>query len=161
VRDRVERVELTRGDEPPIVFERQALADDAEEGATPTWRMRAPVDAAVDDDALEGLLGDLEWLDARRTLTGLSAADRARVGGAAPTGEGVYVAVDGEDRAYVVGEDFVEAIDHDADHFRSKALFAGFYPNDAISMRLEGGESTVLLEREADRWRVREPVRGL
>ena len=184
VRERVERVELLRGDRPPVVLvrERDADAEDEDVLDLGTWRIAEPVEANADDDAVDGFLSALEWLDARRTLEGVTPEDRARfgldeprfvvrfrvaeervelrVGGEAPTGEGVYAAVEGEERVYVVGEDFVESIDHGVDHFRSRELFPTFYPRDATSIRLEGGGPPVALEREDGVWRVREPVRG-
>ncbi|MBX3272804.1 MAG: DUF4340 domain-containing protein [Sandaracinaceae bacterium] len=177
VRDRVDRVELVRGEEPALVFERERPADD-DVLAVGTWTIREPMAVAADEDAVDGLLGALEWLAARRTFDGVGAEDRARfgldaprfvvrfrvrdervelrVGGPAPTGEGVYVAIEGEDRAYVVEQDFVESIDHDLAHFRDKRLFRGFYPTGVE--RVEVGEHR--FERAGGMWLVRAPVRG-
>ncbi|MFK7990999.1 MAG: DUF4340 domain-containing protein [Sandaracinaceae bacterium] len=183
VRDRVERVALQRGEEPSIVFVRER-AEEEDDGAIElgTWNLVEPLDVEADDDAVDSLLSALEWLDARRTLTEISDADREqfgltsprfvvrftvadeqvelRVGDAAPTGEGVYAAVEGDSRAYVVGEDLVEALDHDVDHFRSRELFRGFYPSDALSMALDGGGPTIELVQEERQWHVRAPVEG-
>jgi len=177
IRDRVERVELVRGDEPAIAFvrERDPEAEDDELGE---WVIREPIAVAADADAVDSLLSELEWLGATRTLEGISDADREsfgltdprfvvrytviestyalRVGGEAPTGNGVYVAVDGEDTAYVVSSDLVEALDHDVDHFRNKELFDGFYTTRVERVRIDD----VLFEKEDDIWRVREPIRG-
>ena len=182
LRDQVTQVELVRGDEEAIVLEREPLEDDAEEGAIADFRIAAPVDASADQDAVGSFLGALEWLTATRTLEGISDEDRARyglseprfvvrfrvageqvalrVGGEAPEGQGIYVGVEGEDRAYVVGADFVESIDHDLSHFRDKALFPrDFYASDARAIRV-GGEVSVAFEKEGETWLVREPVQG-
>ena len=178
VRERVTSVELVRGEEPPISFARER-ADDDELGV---WHIVAPVATAADDDAVDSFLSALEWLDARRTLDGITAEDQVRfgldaprfvvrftvgseqvelrVGGEAPTGEGVYAAVAGQDRAYVVGPDFIESIDHDLSHFRDKQLFAGFYATDARSIRLTGGGPPVVFEHSDGVWNVTEPETG-
>ncbi|RZO56035.1 MAG: DUF4340 domain-containing protein [Sandaracinaceae bacterium] len=181
VRERVDHVELIRDEDAPIVFDRERTEDDELGDSLGTWTLTAPVESAADDDAVDSLLSALEWLDARRTLEGVADEDRARmgldeprfvvrfrvmdeevalrIGGEAPTGDGVYAAVDGEDRAYVVGTDFVESIDHDVDHFRDKDLFAGFYGTDARQITLGGGVPELRFERDGV-WRVRAPVRG-
>src|SRR5690606_28902201 len=118
----------------------EPLADDAEEGAIADFLLAAPVDSRADQEADGSFLGALEWLMATRTLEGIGDEDRQRygladprfvvrfrvageqvalrVGGEAPEGQGVYVGVEGDDRAYVVGADFIESIDHDLSHFR-------------------------------------------
>ena len=182
VRDQVTQVELVRGEEEAIVLEREPLEDDAEEGAIADFRLAAPVDARADQDAVGSFLGALEWLMATRTLDGITDEDRARyglsaprfvvrfrvageqvalrVGGEAPEGQGIYVGVEGQDRAYVVGADFLESIDHDLAHFRDKALFPrDFYATDARAIRV-GGEVTVAFAKEGETWLVSEPVRG-
>lgn len=184
LRERVERVELVRGDEEPIVLVREHDEDDAEDGLDlGTWRIASPIETNADDDAVDSFLSALEWLAARRTLADITSEDRTRfgldeprfsvrfsvageevelrVGGEAPTGEGVYAAVEGSDRAYVVGADFVESIDHDLSHFRDKHLFSGFYGGDARTVQLEReGVSYRFDKREGGGWNVEEPVRG-
>lgn len=182
VRDRVDHVELVRGDGAPIVFDREREEDDELGDSLGTWTLSAPIEAPADDDAVDSFLSALEWLDARRTLEGIAPDDRARmgldeprfvvrfrvmdeevalrVGSEAPTGDGVYAAVEGEDRAYVVGTDFVESIDHDVDHFRDKDLFAGFFGAGATAITVSGGGPEIRLEKTGPRWHVRAPVVG-
>ncbi len=182
VRDQVTQVSLARGDEEPIVLERQPPPEGDEE-AMGVWGVAAPVHAEADQDAVDSFLGALEWLMADRTLTGVTAEDRARygldhprfvvryrvaeeagrlvVGGEAPEGQGIYVAADDDSRAFVVRADLVESIDHDLAHFRDKDLFPDdFYSTDATSDRLEGAEAPMVFEKDGDLWHVREPVRG-
>lgn len=178
VRDRVERVELVRGEEPAIVFVRER-DEDADEGLElGVWTLAEPLATAADDDAVDALLSALEWLSAHRTLEGITAADRERfglddprfvvrftvleqvvelrVGADAPTGEGVYAAVEGEDRAYVVEPELVESLDHDLAHFRDKHLFADFYPTGVERVDIDG----VRFERADGVWQLRAPGRG-
>ena len=180
VRDRVDRVELVRGDDDAIVFvrERDEEEDDEDILALGTWVIAEPVATAADDDAVDGLLSALEWLAQRRTLENVTSEDRERfgldeprfvvrytviedtyelrVGGEAPTGDGVYVAVEGEDDAYVVGADFIESIDHDLAHFRNKELFEGFFPTGAERVEVD----SIVFEREDGIWQLRRPGRG-
>lgn len=177
VRDRVDRVELTRGDDEPIVFVRERTEDD-EVG---TWTLAGPIATAADDDAVDSFLGALEWLTAHRTIDEVAPEDHTRfgldeprfivrfhvldqsfelrVGGEAPTGEGIYASVEEEQRAFVIGEDFIESIDHDLTHFRSKELFDGFYASGAERVQLNDGER-IRFERENDVWRLRAPGTG-
>jgi hypothetical protein len=181
VRDRVERVELARGDEEPIVLVRER-DEDADELDLGTWRIAAPIEANADDDAVDSFLSALEWLSARRTLEDITSEDRSRfgldeprftvrfsvadeevelrVGGEAPTGEGVYASVEDRAKAWVVGQDFVESIDHDLSHFRDKDLFPAFYGGDARSVELERDGLSYRFEKDDDVWRVRQPVEG-
>lgn len=183
VRDSVERVELVRGDEPPIVLVRERTEDEEEDVLDlGTWVLAGPIEGPADQDAVDSLLGALEWLTAQRTLTEITAEDRGQFGlaeprftvrfqvreqnvevafgGEAPTGEGIYVGVVGEDRAHVVGDDIVEELDHDANHFRSKELFADFFASDARTLVLEGGGEPVRFVRDEGAWRLTAPVVG-
>ncbi|MCC6877183.1 MAG: DUF4340 domain-containing protein [Sandaracinaceae bacterium] len=179
VRRHVTRVSVQRADEPVIVLERSR----EEQDELGTWRLTAPVRAAADEDAVDGLLGALEWLQPERTLQNIGAEDRRRfgleeprfvvgfhaadrevsirVGGEDPRGQGVYVLAEEPSTAYIVGRDFVEAIDHDASHFRSKELFAGVRTSDAERVVVTGGEARVELARVEGVWSARAPVAGL
>src|SRR4030095_15403564 len=104
-----------------------------------------PVEWPADEDSVDSLLGALEWADAKRTLAKVRPEDRARfgldstrlrcwitidqkrmslsIGSDDPTGKGVYVALQNRALVYVAGKDLFEALDHEADHFRSKDVF--------------------------------------
>ncbi len=182
LRDQVTQVSLVRGDDEPIVLGRMPPPEEDPE-ALGLWELEEPVHAEADQDAVDSLMGALEFLMAERTLTGVTAEDRERyglthprfvvryrvageegrlaVGGEAPEGQGIYVAADDEARAYVVGADLIESIDHGVDHFRDKDLFPeDFYGSDAVRVRLEGAGEPIAFEKEGERWHVREPVRG-
>jgi hypothetical protein len=137
VRAKVDRLEVQRKGH-TVVLEREQKAEEEFGG----WLMLEPTREAADDDTVDHLLGELEWLAARRTLESLSAADvkafgldkpryrvRYRAGGASHTllignqdvhGEGVYVRVDQEPGGFVVPKTLVETLDHDPLHYRSK-----------------------------------------
>ncbi|MCA9609461.1 MAG: DUF4340 domain-containing protein [Myxococcales bacterium] len=179
VRDRVERVELVRGEDPAIVFvrERDEEAEDSDLELG-TWTIAEPLETAADDDAVDNLLSALEWLSAHRRLEEITAADRERfgldeprftvrfrvleqnvelrIGGDAPTGEGVYAAIEGEPGAYVVGSDIVESLDHDLSHYRDKRVFPDFYPTGVEQVQVDDTR----FEREAGVWHLRSPGRG-
>lgn len=185
-RDSVTRVELVRGDEAPIVFEREPPEEDEEEDeglALERWRIVAPVRVAADQDAVDGLMSALDWLVIDRVLEDVGAAQRRtfglddprfviryrveaqevvlRVGGEAPREAGIYVMVEGEDRAYIVGADLIESIDHDLSHFRERSLFpSDFYASSSREIRIEGAGDPILLEKEEDGWHVVRPVQG-
>jgi hypothetical protein len=137
VRAKVDRLEIQRKGK-SVVLQRDAL----EGGELGGWRMLSPTSEPADDDTVDHVLGELEWLAARRTLETLSSGDvskfgldkpryrvRYRAGGAEHTlvignqdvhGEGVYVRVAGEPHGYVVPKTLVETLDHDPLHYRSK-----------------------------------------
>ena len=140
VRDRVRRLEITHAGK-KIVLERP---EPPESGEMVDWRLKTPRDVEADDDAVDAVMGALEWLDARRTVGEVSDADRRRFGldrprvrvsytlsggttgtlvvGAAASGEGVYVQAGDDGIVHVVGQDLFEALDHDANHYRNKRI---------------------------------------
>jgi hypothetical protein len=140
VRDKVERLTIQRkGTQVVLVRKRE------DDGSFTGFRVLEPFAAKADDDAVDQVLGELEWLSARRTLTALSDADEKRFGLDAPRyrvgfsagreahtlavghddvhGDGLYVLLDDERTAYVVPKTLLEALDHEAGHFRDKQLF--------------------------------------
>jgi hypothetical protein len=180
VRARVKRLELTHGDVHLVLERDQSEEEDMETFDVGTWALTEPVEGAADVDAVDALLGAVEWLDAQRELSGITAEDRTRfgfdapratlvfevateshtihIGGDDPRGEGVYVQVDDPSRAYVVGSDFLEALTHEVDHFRSKELFADFRTADVLHATLVRDAGTLELERSGRRWHLRQPI---
>jgi hypothetical protein len=180
VRARVKRLELTHGDVHLVLERDQSEEEDMETFDVGTWALTEPVEGAADVDAVDALLGAVEWLDAQRELSGITAEDRTRfgfdapratlvfevatethtihIGGDDPRGEGVYVQVDDPSRAYVVGSDFLEALTHEVDHFRSKELFADFRTADVVHATLVREGGTLELERSGRRWHLRQPI---
>lgn len=146
VRDRVTRVEIRRNGK-AVVLER--APDPALEGTFGPWKESAPMQVAVDQEAIDVLLGELEWLQPRRVIENLSAEDQQRfgftkprmevryalgkqrgvllVGNDEPTGLGLYARGDDTDKAFIVGKDLFEALDHDGGHFHTKELHHGVF----------------------------------
>ena len=186
VRPRVTDVTLVRtqdGEETTITLHRER-EEDLEAFELGHWTMTAPIVGDADQEAVDGFLSALEWLEARRTLSDVSAEDRRtfglaepratirftvageevslRVGGEEPRGEGVYVeSSDREGQAFVVGSDFLEAIQHDVAHFRRKELFSGVRSADASAIELTNATTEARLERAEGRWWVRAPWEGI
>ncbi|HJK97464.1 MAG TPA: DUF4340 domain-containing protein [Polyangiaceae bacterium LLY-WYZ-14_1] len=184
-REEVQRVRVERrGDDPSTVVLVQAPpaqgteidgVDETLDLVDPDWKLTSPVEDDADDDAVEALLGALEWATPSRTLTEVSAGDRARfglddprvvvtltsrgdgettltLGGAPPQGGGVYVSVTGagaraQDRSvvHVVGADVFEAVDQDVAHFRQKNPFADLPVADASSIVIRSPMGEVVL----------------
>ncbi len=161
VRDRVTRVEIVRKGK-SVVLER--APDPALEDALGPWKQSAPMQVAVDQEAIDVLLGELEWLQPRRVIENLSAEDQKRfgfdkprievryaigkqrgvllVGHDEPTGLGLYARGDDTDVAYIVGKDLFEALDHDGGHFHTKELHRGVFvfSASALTVKTAAGE---------------------
>ncbi|MFK8001845.1 MAG: DUF4340 domain-containing protein [Polyangiales bacterium] len=166
-RTRVERIEIARG-ETTIQLVKPVLED----GSIGEWRMLSPMETLADENAINALLGALEWSDARREFRAES-GDAERfglleprirlslsmgqetlvidVGDAQEAGGGVYVSDDGGATVKVAGLDVFEALDHDAEHFRTRRLApAGVLTAD--SLRIEGGGDILDLHSSEERW---------
>jgi hypothetical protein len=183
VRDRVTELRIEREDgEVVLVRER------AEEDELGDWLLRAPIESPTDIDAVDTLLGAIEWATPRRTLEGIDAEDARRFGlteprvrlrfriGAAdqagsaehtlslgvedPQGGGIYAQLDDSSVAYVVGRDLVEALDHDANHLRAKEVFFDFGTMQSKLFEIERAEHPYRLEKRDGRWHVVEPFAG-
>jgi hypothetical protein len=183
VRPRVEDVIIEREGEGAIALHRER-AEDLDALELGHWTITEPVAVDADQDAVDQLLGSLEYLEARRTLEGIDDADRqtfglvaprarvrftvagdqvtVSVGGDDPRGQGVYVAVDDRPtHAWIVGRDFLEALEHDLAHFRRKELFRAFRGLDASAIELTNAGGTASLERRDGRWFLTAPTEGL
>jgi hypothetical protein len=164
-RARVSRVEIEyAGRSLELVRE---PGDENEEGR---FRIARPIEAHADDDAVEALLGALDWAVPFRVIDDVSPEDRAMfgldapfasvrifvgeklsslvIGKEAPGGEGRYAAGLRPDRVYVVSADVVEALSHDVDHFRSKRLFPESFVR--VSRVERGGEGGAFVLADRD-----------
>lgn len=186
VRARVTRIEIEAGEHHILLTRAAEEADETlDTFGVGEWSLETPVHAAADGEAVDGLMSTLEWLDARRTLEGISDADRDRfgfgspratvgftvanethqliVGGDDPRGEGLYVTLDQGDTAWICGRDLLDALQYDADHFRNKDLFRHFRPRDARHVELTNTDTHVVAERSEHEgqllgWRLVDPV---
>jgi hypothetical protein len=169
VRDKVTRLTLTRRG-------KRALLErvPGEEGAPSAWRLLEPVRADADQAAVDQLLGELEWLSARRVLENISEQDRKAFGLTNPSyrltyqvsgqdhtlhvgktdvhGESYYVARDAEPTAYVVPKTLIEVLDHDPGHFRGKEFLGSIVSAWAQRLSLTGPHGTLELLKENGRW---------
>ena len=179
VRPRVTQVELsTDGSAMTLFRERE---EDLEAFEIGHWTLTAPIASDADQEAVDGLLSSLEYLEARRTLSGVSSQDLqtfglssprttlrytvagqvvgVMVGGDDPRGEGVYVAVsDRPADAFIVGRDFVEALGHDLAYFRAKEVLPALRSIDVSDLERRHGEELVRLERAGAGWVMRAPT---
>jgi hypothetical protein len=169
VRDKVEQLSIQRKGT-RVLLTRNKLAD----GAPSSFQVREPFVAKADDDVVDQLLGELEWMSARRTLDAISREDQQRfgltaprvrvgftVGGATHTlavgntdvhGDAVYVRVDDEPRAYVVPRTIAEVLDQEPGDYRDKQLLPELTVAWAQRISLRQDEAQKELSREQARW---------
>jgi Domain of unknown function (DUF4340) len=172
VRERTERVELQRKGVTTVLVRKADVVTGLELGS---WHVEAPFSAKADQEAVDSVLSALEWINPRRRLSDLSAEDirqfgfdkpryrmqllvgRERIGFSigvdSPDGAGVYLRVDGVDKAYVVTKDLLEALNHEPAHFHTKELYDSFsiYAVKRAVLR-DGGVETVFEKRGEDFW---------
>lgn len=160
-RAKVDRIELER--------EGQRLVIVREDGDLPGFRLVEPLETHADEDAVEALLGALDWAVPFRTIHDVSDEDRRsfglddpfvrvklsqgeravelRIGKEAPGSDGRYAESGRAGRVYVLGADVVEAVLHDVDHFRGKRLFPeGFVKVAHVARTGEGGDVSLAVE---------------
>jgi hypothetical protein len=163
VREKVERITVQRrGVEVVLARKREADGFGALE-------MLAPLKAAADADAGDRLLGELEWLSARRSVedNGQFGLDKPRfrisyvAGGQTHTllvgnddvhGEGLYVRVDGAAKVFVVPRTLLEVVDHDPGYFRDKTLFPDLTVAWANALHVRNGTHLHEFSRQAKHW---------
>lgn len=178
VRDRVSKLEIQHAGK-LTVLTRQVADDDAE----PSWQVEAPYRAKADREAVDGLLSELEFLNPRRRLENISAADRAQfgfesprfrvwftlggtrtrllVGKASPRGDGVYVEGTVAGTALIVDEKITHTLAQEPTAYHAKELLGDVRSGDAtqLSVRDEHGERAV--RRDGSRWLLSTPALGL
>ena len=169
VRDKVARLTVQRRGT-SVVLVRKPQDD----GTFAGFRVLEPYAAKADDDAVDQVLGELEWLSAKRTLDAISSQDEARFGLSAPRyrvsfeagrerhtlaigqgdvhGDSVYVRVDDEPRAYVVPKSLVDVLDHEPGHFRDKQLFPELTVAWAQKLDVEQGSVQHHFAKQGGRW---------
>ncbi|MCS6798586.1 MAG: DUF4340 domain-containing protein [Myxococcota bacterium] len=180
VRARCDQVQIEVPGRPRIVLERER----AEEDELGDWKLVEPVRAHADEDAVDTLLGAVEWADARRNVGLVDEAQLRRfglhpprlvarfrvgretvelhLGGEEPRGAGVYARVGGEPEVRVVGSDLLESLDRDATALRSKELFGDFGAWGAERVRLvRSGGAQIALGRRDGTWWLEAPVRSV
>lgn len=179
LRDRVERLDVTVGDKTTRLL-RKAEDGELEFG---TWYVEQPYVAKADQEAVDVLLGELEWMNARRKLQGISAQDREdfgletprvvvrykvgreegelRVGKASPKGDGHYVATEDPQTAFIVGPELLETLDQPPEYYHDKTLHAGLLLMTLEKLAAETAGSTRVVERGEDRLWMVQPERSI
>lgn len=169
VRDKVEQLSIQRRGTRVVLSRKRQ-----EDGSFAGFHVLEPFVAKADDDAVDQVLGELEWLSARRTLTSISAQDEQRfgldkpryrvgyaVGGRSHTlsvgagdvhGESVYVRLDDAPSAYVVPRTLLEVLDHEPGHFRDKQLFSDLTVAWAQKLSLTRGTANGSFRKQGGRW---------
>jgi hypothetical protein len=181
VRARVAKLEIQRKGV-TIVLARDPDADVEDDAAL--WRVEAPYRAKADQEAVDTLLGELEWLDGRRKLEGIGAEDRKRfgfdkpryrvwftvgktrvpvvVGNQSPRGDGVYVSAGQLKDAWVVGKNLVEALDAEPGEYHTKELHDGIFVSTAIALSLTDAQGERGMRKGEDElWRFERGATGL
>jgi len=169
VRDRVSRIEIQRKGVTTVLVRNEVKTDDEILEAA-QFRVEKPYAAVADHDAVESLLGALEFIMPKRSLGEASAKDLAQfgldkpryrvtfmagrdqrsfsIGGPSSDGSGAYLQA--EKRAYVVGKDLVEALDHDPDYFHTKALHHGVSAYTVEKLQLRDAQGAHAIEKRGD-----------
>ncbi|MGD8862843.1 MAG: DUF4340 domain-containing protein, partial [Myxococcales bacterium] len=179
IRDKVSRIEVERDGVTTVLSRELGSMDEAG-----LWHVEQPYAALADKDAVDTLIGELEWMDARRRLQGVTEADRRSfgfdepryrvfftvgkerievlVGRQDPKGEGFYVRGRDPQKAFVVGKDLTEALDHAPEHYHTREVHDGVLvaTTTAVRLRDDAGERAVE-RREDDLWELTDGGRGL
>jgi hypothetical protein len=179
VRAHLSKLEIQRKGQ-TVVLERDP--NDTDEGGL--WRVTAPYRAPADRDVVESLVGELEFLDARRKLEHVSAEDQKRfgfdapryrvwftvgklraamwVGNESPRGDGVYMRGSDPGTAFVVGKDLVETLDHDARDYHTSELHEGVLVSTAQSLSLHDALGDRVVRKRPDgTWAFEPPLAGM
>jgi hypothetical protein len=180
VRDRVSRIEIQRKGVTTVLVRDDAKGDVPTEAS---FRVMAPYAAEADREAVESLLAALEWITPRRSLGEASAQDRTQFGfdkprfrvsfeaghdrGAfsigAPSNDaaGAYLQTSNDKRTYVVGQDLVEALDHEPDYFHTKTLHKGVSAYSVDKLRIRDAQGEHLIEKRGELYWLQRPEPAL
>jgi hypothetical protein len=170
-RDKVESLELTH-DGATVKLEKKAGK----------WRVVRPVETGADEGAVDAILSAVEFLSKTRTIDAADArkkradfgldhprvrgtvrirgkAHSFSVGGADSTGEGVYLAVRGDDHVYVVPKDFHDSVAKGLGELRDKRIVE-VRVSKAKAVVIRGGAAEARLKKSEGSWHLEAPVRG-
>lgn len=145
VRDRVTRIEVQRRGVTTVLV--QVPPDPKDPLDLGGWRVEQPFQGKADRTEIDNLISALEWVEARRSLGEASADELKSFGLTAPRyrvrfqagressgfsvglpaadGGGVYLQPRGRSSVYVVGNDLLEALNHEPSDYHSKDLHEG------------------------------------
>ena len=168
-RDKVEEVELARGEGEPVVVKKDSGG----------WTMTSPRATRADDDRVDSLIGTLTSLTIDQTLTGVSDQEKAQfglappavtltvrsagkepatllVGEKAPMGSGQYAArPDG--KVLLVSGGLDSVLTADATSLRYRKVI-GVDTWKVARFSIEEGSERLALARDGDRWKMEAPA---
>jgi hypothetical protein len=168
VRDKVERITVQRKGVEVV------LARKRDKDGLGNLALVAPIEAPADSEAGDRLLGELEWLSARRTVedNGQFGLDQPRfrvsyvVAGAKHVlavgkddvhGAGLYVRVDREPKVFVVPKTLLEVIDHEPGYFRDKTLFPELTIAWVNRLKIQHDQRAHAFSKDGKHWWLGEP----
>ncbi len=167
--DSLRRVELVRTNQ-TIVIEKQA----------DQWQIIEPVATLADYSIVRSIFDELEFAQRERTLTveelaGIPLSDfglaeprvivtlggdqdpiSVRLGSATPTGDAVYVQVDGRNEVYVVNPSVAARLDRDLDAIRDRGVFR-YQPTSATRFQIKSVDRVTEFVKDDGVWRLHEP----
>lgn len=175
VRDRVTKLEIQRQGK-TLVLERNPEGIDEEA----LWKVKAPYQAEADQDAVDTVLGDMEWLTPKRTLHEVGPEDQKKfgltsprfrawftvgsqriglsVGNETPQHDGAYVTVNEPGTVFVVGKDFAESLGQPPEHYHTKTLHDGVLVATSRKIEVRDASGQRVVTRDKDGlWRIAEP----
>jgi hypothetical protein len=177
VRDHVEELTVIHGAQ-TLRFARKRLAT----GELGAFALAEPREMPADENAVDSLVGELEWLSVRRSLDGVSARDltefglespsftvdyrvagtvhRLRVGKPDVHGESYYALLDDAPRVMLLPKTLVEALDHTPGHFRSKQFLGDITSAWVRKLEIEAGGARISLEKQGGRFWVADAPRS-
>ena len=179
VRARVAKIEIQRKG---VVTVLERDPEDTDEGGL--WRVTAPYRALADSETVNTLLGELDYLYARRRLSNLSAADRKNfgldtprarlwftvgkvrvpvvIGNDSARGDGTYAQSTDRNGAFVVGRDLIETLDHQPGDYHTKELHEGVYASLTLALSFREARATYSMRKQPDgSWMLSPPLAGL
>jgi Domain of unknown function (DUF4340) len=179
VRDRVTRIEIQRKGVTTVLVRDPAKTDEDILGGG-GYRVEKPYAAVADREAVESLIGALEFILPRRSLGEVSEKEAAQFGLDKPryrvsfqagrdsegfsigsqSGDGTGAYLKAGKLAYVVGKDLVEALDHEPVDYHTKTLHKGVsaYTTDLLRLRDAQGEHAIEKRNESYWLQGPEPV---
>jgi hypothetical protein len=177
VRERVNRIEIQRKGVTTVLVRKEPKSNDDSLAALENtgFYVEKPYAAKADRDAVDSLLGELEWITPRRSLGEATSQDLARfgldkpryrvtfeagherrsfhIGAPSGDGAGAYLFTPDDKHAYVVGKDVVEALDHEPTYFHTKDLHQGVSAFSTEKLKL----GDVLMQKRAEQFWIERP----
>jgi hypothetical protein len=147
------------------------------------WELRKPFHVRANGAELEGILGTVEHMQARRSLSArdladskLTAADYGlekprviasiktkdntfilNIGNEARQGDNLYIQVSGDPRIYLVEKDLAARLGKKLDDYRERGLF-DFSANDITRVEIKNGSKFLEISKTNGLWQITQPL---